>query len=67
MKSNLQEQIDERCPCYAKPLRECNCQFNEAETTLLIPFSCPLCGSVDWQEMPDSTDCSQCHNTVINL
>lgn len=30
--SELQQQINERCPCYAKPLRECNCQFDEGDT-----------------------------------
>jgi hypothetical protein len=32
---NLQQQIDERCPCFAKPLNECDCQFNnETEQTM---------------------------------
>ncbi len=26
---NLQQQINERCPCFAKPLSECDCQADE--------------------------------------
>lgn len=25
----LERQINERCPCFAKPLLECDCQFDE--------------------------------------
>jgi hypothetical protein len=30
--TSLQQQLDSRCPCFALPLEECRCEFNDDET-----------------------------------
>ncbi len=29
MSDLTRQQINERCPCFAKPLNECNCKFSQ--------------------------------------
>ncbi len=50
----LQQQIDERCPCFAKPLSECDCQFNDEDYG-----NCEECGTA-LEMTPDGWFCPKC-------
>ena len=63
---NIQQQIDERCPCFSKYLEECDCDFNEDYSGLVGSTTCPLCGSWDY-EIDEMGNCSDCGNTVDPL
>ena len=65
--TEIQAEINARCPCMSKPLNECDCECDEEDTTGLVGCTtCPLCGSWDY-EIDEMGNCSICGNTVDNL
>ena len=65
---SLQKQINERCPCFVKPLNECDCSLDEEEDTsgLWGCTTCPYCGDWDYQ-IDVIGNCTNCGNTVETL
>jgi hydrogenase maturation factor HypF (carbamoyltransferase family) len=60
MKSEeFQKQIDERCPCFAKPLSECDCEFDEDYG------NCEECNT-PLEISPDGWLCPKCSKEIYD-